>query len=184
MSAHHLLLFVLGFSSHAAVAGIASEAELLAAGSRAGELLCTADCHVTEADAHRHVAAMLWQAAAAARRETAWHVYRLADGSYTATWPRVGEADSASVRVPPLDRRHEYVSSGHTHWDDVEDFSALDWRWVQGNRRTLYLATREGELRRLTPRQTRSRARGGLVRAHESVAVSGQGVARLEVASQ
>lgn len=60
MSAHHLLLFVLGFSSHAAVAGIASEAELLAAGSRAGELLCTADCHVTEADAHRHVAAMLW----------------------------------------------------------------------------------------------------------------------------
>jgi len=158
---------------------VATEAELLALSRFAGRPACSRNCSRSEKDAHHSIAAKLLDIAVKTRREVNWRVYYLADGTYAHSFPMVSDAGATFSRMAPI-ATSGYSSSGHIHWDDMSDFSALDWTWVARNKRDLYLASRDGSLRILTPSIVR-RTSGGKIVLRNPLILHGHKIGKLHI---
>ena len=92
-----------------------------------------------------------------------WRVYQR-DNLFFYTYPELGEYKSKFVPLPK--RLHtegiQFISAGHTHYDNNYNFSGQDWRLVTQEKRQgfgikLYLANAKGELKSLYPEVARKR---------------------------
>lgn len=169
-----LAILAHGQSVHAAALEILNEAHLLDLKTLAGQPVCSRDCLETEQNAHYSAAASYLNIALETRREVNWLVYRVADGTYTYSYPTVSERSATFSFMPPIAAGVTYLSAGHIHWDNVLNFSPLDWQWVMGNQRDLYLASRDGVLRVLTPLLTRRSRNGQLATPSQAVNLNGR----------
>lgn len=138
---------------------IATDAQLVALGKYAGEPACRIDCNRSEMEAHLSIATRLLDLAIGNRREVNWRVYRVADGTYAYSFPKIGKPGSRVNSMAPV-LADRYTSAGHIHWDDTVTFSPLDVIWVTGNKRSLFLAARDRKLRVLTPSLARRYSSG------------------------
>ena len=128
---------------------------------KAGQLFCQSKCSTTtEDDAHMAAAERYLGASLAAVREVTWRVYKLKDGTYSFTYPNLGDLGDAFAKLPPIDYSLDFVSAGHTHWDRNNKFSRQDWHLITQKQRRghgikLYLASKNGQLQYSTPRMAR-----------------------------
>lgn len=172
----HFLL--LAASSLHANEPVRNEAWLLTVAQHAGHPVCETGCSSSEVEAHVAAGRIFLCAALESRREVSWRIYQLADGTYTFSWPSVGERGARQSRMPPLQERLRYVSAGHIHWDNLKRFSAQDWLWVTGNNRRLILITRDGVVREATPKGAWRRTRPGNFARSAPFRFNGRRIAR------
>jgi hypothetical protein len=134
---------------------------LVGESANAGQLFCTAACESSPEGAHAAAGNRYLGASIAARREAGWRVYDVGDGTYSFTYPSLGNVGQPGARLPSRLSGLTMASSGHTHWDSNLSFSGVDWRLVTGGQRsgagggTLFLAARDGRLQYATPSYAR-----------------------------
>jgi len=145
--------------------GNALDAEkfLQAESSKSGDLFCRLNCSKTADLAHEAAANRYLGASIASRREVGWLVYELPDGSFSFTYPRLGDVGIGETKLPEGLKGWSIDSAGHTHWDSNHQFSPQDWRvMTQDERRgpgmPLYVATGDGNLSFGSVRYARSLA--------------------------
>ena len=93
-------------------------------------------------------------------KEYGWHVYQHSDGSFTYTYPTIGNENSVAQAAIYISSKgkYEHVSSGHTHIDGNNQFSGQDIHFVTQRTKnpnddnTLFLAAPNGNLYRLSSR--------------------------------
>lgn|GEM_PF-3646619 len=123
--------------------------------AKRGQAFCTANCASLTDEAAEALASERYTGAAiASHREAQWWVYQLPDNSFTFTYPWVTEIGSHIGRPPDINYSIGLIwSSGHIHWDGVNDFSGNDWFWIRnqkvngGKRVPLYLSSGDGKLK-------------------------------------
>lgn len=134
----------------------AADGFLQAESSRAGDLFCQSSCSISADAAHAAAGDRYLGASIAARREVGWRVYELQDGTFSFTYPSLGNVGGSTVRIPRPISGYGYSTAGHTHWGHNYQFSAKDWGFITGGVKsgpgnTLYLAARNGTLQAATP---------------------------------
>ncbi len=127
----------------------------------AGELLIQG--YETEDDAHLAASQRYLDSSLKTQREVSWRVYKR-DNLFFFTYPQLGEHKSKFVSLPKKLQIEgtEFISAGHTHYDNNYNFSGQDWRLVTQEKRRghgikLYLANARGELKSLCPKMARKR---------------------------
>lgn len=128
-----------------------AEKFLQAESSRSGDLFCNLNCAKTADLAHEEAANRYLGASIVTRREAGWLVYELPDGTYSFTYPRLGDVGVGETKLPEPLAGWSIDSAGHTHWDSNHQFSPQDWRLMTQERKRgpgmpLYLATGDGSL--------------------------------------
>lgn len=126
----------------------------------AGELFCKSGCEVTEDAAHAAAGNRYLGASLETNREAGWRVYKLADNTFSFTYPNIGVIEGPNVALPPFQVGFRQMSGGHTHWDSNFLFSPQDWKVITQSRKSgygikLYLASGDGRLQSSTPDQAR-----------------------------
>jgi hypothetical protein len=137
-----------------------ADAFLQGESANAGQLFCTAECSATPDAAHAAAGDRYLGASLASRREAAWRVYNVGDGSFSFTYPNISGVGGTQVALPSRLSGFSFDSAGHTHWDSNWKFSPQDWRLItQGVRHgagiKLYVATGDGRLQFSTPAKAR-----------------------------
>lgn len=137
-----------------------ADAFLQAESANAGQLFCSASSEVSADAAHAAAGNRYLGASLATKRESAWRVYVVGDGTFSFSYPSISGIGDTQLVLPTGLSGLSFHSAGHAHWDSNHQFSPQDWRLItQGARNgpgiTLYLASSDGRLQYSTPAHAR-----------------------------